>query len=97
MVVNDLLGVKGDFGGEGGGGVGPGVAKNFSSIFACAAGDFVAGFKDDELLSSDECEYCVGRGFGVFDEVAVDVETTAVKPCELNHEDSLPRLLSAER
>jgi hypothetical protein len=47
--------------------------------------NLVAGLQDDELLTGDQSEHCIGCGLGVFDEVAVDGERTAVETCQFNH------------
>jgi hypothetical protein len=97
-VVKMLLGVMCGLCGEGRGCFGRCSSKNVCTIVEGALRDFAAGFEDDELFAGDEGEYGVGRGLGIFDEIAVDGERTAVQACEFDHvQRFLPRLSSAER
>ncbi len=50
-------------------------AQDGGTISKCARKDLAAWFEDDELLAGDQGKDGVGRGLGVFDQVAVDGET----------------------
>jgi hypothetical protein len=72
-------------------GVGPCCAKDGGAIVERTSEYFGARFEDDELLSSDECEYSIGGGLSVFDEIGVYAETAAVQAREFDHGAYLSR------
>jgi hypothetical protein len=73
------------------------VAKDGGTIFEDELRYLGAWFEDDEFLSGDESQDCVGCCLGVLDEVAVDGERTAVQAFQFDHvKKFLPGVSSAE-
>jgi hypothetical protein len=70
-----------------------GFGEDAAAISDGAVDDVFAGFKDDDFLAVDEGEHGIGRGFGVFDEIAVDDQRISVEPGEMNHGGRIRRLL----
>ena len=58
-----------------------------------AVDDIFAAFEDDDFFAVDQGKHGIGRGFCVFDEIAVDDQRIAVEPGEMNHGGRTPRLL----
>ena len=85
LIADALVGVVGGPGAEGGCGLGPCFAQDGGAIVQGALRDFAAGLEDDELFAGDQGEDGVGRGLGVFDEIAVDGERAAVEACQFDH------------
>src|SRR5580693_8308747 len=77
--------IKGGFYAEGRSGFGPRLAQNGCAIVESAARDLAARLEHDQLLSGNEGEHSVRRGFGVFDEIAVDGKRAAVQARQFDH------------
>jgi hypothetical protein len=93
----ELLRVVGGFCAKRGGGLWPCAAEDRGTILQDALRDFVAGFEDDELLAGDESKDGVGCGLGVFDEVAIDGERTAVQAFQFDHVKSSSQVSHRQR
>ena len=62
-----------------------GFGEDAAAIREGAVDDVVAAFEDNDFFAVDEGEHGVGRGLGVFDEVAVDDQRIAVEAGEMDH------------
>jgi hypothetical protein len=73
------------------------VAKDGGTIFEDELRYLGAWFEDDEFLSGDESQDCVGCCLGVLDEVAVDGERTAVQAFQFDHVKSSSQVSHRQR
>jgi len=85
LIADVLVGVVCRFRAKSGLSFGPRSPQNCCAIGQRALQDVAAGLENDELLAGNQGEHRVGRGLGVFDEVAIYNERAAVEACQFDH------------